>query len=352
MAVAVKQRASEPATYTAEASLGLPKEMVDEYLEMVSYMRPAGSAHERKFINRYIRPLKPEVDEMGNLYVTVGSNPTVLWSCHTDTVHRRSGRHDPLVDDEGFVFVNPDGRGQPNCLGADCTTGVWLMVNMIRQGKPGLYVFHRAEEIGCVGSMHIANNEVHRLAGIKYAIAFDRYGYNSVITHQANGRGCSDTFAKALAEQFIDMGGQHRRDDGGVYTDTNEYFHLIPECTNISVGYFSQHTTAEVQSLEFLGWLFPALMALDVDALPAERDPADVDVYDYYSDGPYSGRRYYDYTDDDRYLDPADRGDDLAGMVSIIKAEPELVAQVLREYGMSELELAEEVYNKGGLLPL
>jgi len=41
-------------------------------------------------------------------------------------------------------------------------------------------------------------------------------------------------------------------DDGGVYTDSAEFVDIIEECTNLSVGYFSEHTTSEKQDIDFL----------------------------------------------------------------------------------------------------
>ena len=40
-----------------------------------------------------------------------------------------------------------------SCLGADCTTGIWLIMNMIEAKViEGVYVIHAAEEVGCKGS--------------------------------------------------------------------------------------------------------------------------------------------------------------------------------------------------------
>jgi hypothetical protein len=334
---------------------GLPPADFQLLMDMLSYRRPAGSNAERKFINRFLRPLGPTEDDAGNLYVTVGDNPRVLWSCHTDTVHRSQGRQRVFVDDEGFARVE-QGQREANCLGADCTTGVWLMVKMIEAGKPGLYVFHRAEEVGCIGSGWIAKNNADVLKGIDYAIAFDRYGYNHVITHQASGRCCSDDFAFALANS---LGGEYRPDDGGVYTDTNEYIGIIPECTNISVGYFDQHTSRECQSLEFLADLLPAMLALDVDALPVKRDPSVVEPWGYGSYGGYGGYGrngksnrhsdpaygYEEYDPDDAYV-PGN-----VTLAAMCRYYPDEVADILRAYGISEDDVAAEIYNTTGQFP-
>lgn len=325
--------AKKPETYTAP-NWGLDPDAYQMFLDMLSYRRPEGSRAEQKFITRFLMPLNPDVDAAGNLYVTVGDSPNVLWSCHVDTVHQSQGRQRVEVDHEGFVSVAPR-QPESNCLGADCTTGVWLMVQMIKAGKPGLYVFHRAEEVGCIGSRWIASYNAERLAGIDYAIAFDRYGFDHVITHQASGRCCSDAFAQALAGQ---LGGRFQPDDGGVYTDTNEYTGIIPECTNISVGYFRQHTRAETQSLGFLAYLLPALLALDVSALPVARDPSVVEsIWDGYGHNDTS----YGYGDYQGEIT----------LEAMCRYYPEEVADILRDYGISEIDLAEEIYSRTGNIP-
>ncbi|BCJ91816.1 hypothetical protein IZ6_25510 [Terrihabitans soli] len=164
-------------------------------LEMLQTKRPAGSKAERRFIKRYLKPLGCSQDGFGNLILRIGDAP-VLWSSHTDTVHREGGTQHVVL--EG-VIARLAANSKSNCLGADCTAGVWLMVEMIRAGVEGLYIFHREEECGGRGSRFIATRTPELLDGIKYAIAFDRYGYQSVITHQFD-RCCSDEFGVSLSK--------------------------------------------------------------------------------------------------------------------------------------------------------
>jgi hypothetical protein len=61
------------------------------------------------------------------------------------------------------------------------------------------------------------------------------------------------------------------KDDGGVYTDSAE-FDYIPECTNISVGYYSEHTVNEQQDINHLIDLCVACVSVDWESLPVVRD--------------------------------------------------------------------------------
>lgn len=247
--------------------------MMFDLKEMLTYRRPHRSRSERKFINRFIRPVGVEEDAFGNLIVRVGNDLRMMFACHTDTVDKIGGRK--------RVFGGADGTLRTEeseaCLGADDTTGVWLMLNLIEQGVPGLYVFHRAEEIGCQGSRWIADNTPELVEEVKWCMSLDRAGYGSIVTHQCGQRTASEKFSESLALQ-LDLG--YSSDPGGVFTDSLEYAHLIPECTNLSVGYDRQHSGRETQDFGYALALLRALALLDYDYLDVDRDPEADDASD------------------------------------------------------------------------
>ena len=112
------------------------------------------------------------------------------------------------------------------------------------------------------------------------AIAFDRKGTSSVITHQAYSRCCSDTFADALSIALSNDELMYAPDATGVYTDAAEFINVIPECTNISVGYMNEHTKDESLDLKHLAALIRQCVALDWEALPVVRDPLEDELRD------------------------------------------------------------------------
>ena len=305
-------------------------------LAMLAYKRPAWSKTERSFINRFIRPLGVEEDAFGNLYKRIGTTP-VLWSSHTDTVHNKGGKQ-LLTFASGIVRAEDV---QSNCLGADCTAGVWLMIQMIRAGKHGLYVFHRAEEIGGRGSEFIASKTPELLDGISYAIAFDRRGTSSVITHQAYGRCCSNAFASSLGAA---LGLGHEADSGGTFTDTANYTDLVGECSNLSVGFASEHTKRETLDVVYLERLRDALLAADLSGLVAKRLPGEVDPDDYCFNK--SDPMAFDPWDEDDQ-EPKARG---ATLASLVRDHPDEVADWLEDYGITADEIATAIYLRGGVL--
>jgi len=258
--------------------------------------RPASSEMEKFYVNNYL--FTPEMQAMGmykdgfhygrqegsgegNLIIKIGEGSKTLFSSHTDTVHRTGVEQNVIIDptQDKLKFTTDSGQ----CLGGDDGTGVWLMLELIKAGVPGLYIFHRAEEVGGQGSSYIANTTPELIEGYERAIAFDRKDDWSIITHQSGVRTCSEEFAKDLARE-LSMG--HRADSTGSFTDTANYDTIIPECTNLSVGYHNAHSARENQEIDYLLEFRDALIKVDWENLVTARDPTEVE---------YSNKGYYGY---------------------------------------------------------
>lgn len=284
-------------------------------------MRPESSKAQRDFCVAFLNPLMGRPDNFGNYIKIVGDKPNIAFMAHHDTVHNFSG-HQTLEIDEGLNYVFSK---DSNCLGADCTTGVWLILEMIKAKVPGVYVVHAGEEIGGIGSSALVATKPEWLDNLDAAISFDRKGYSSIITHQMGGRCCSDSFVKDLNEV---LGGGFKADGSGTYTDSAEYTGHVSECTNLSVGYFKQHTKDEYQDLEFAITLLDKLVNADWSKIRGYRDPA----YDYYMDQVNSYRKIFIEEEED----PSIYG---SNMTTIIENYPEEVAEILFQVGIDELEL-------------
>ena len=186
----------------------------------------------------------------------------------------------------------------PNVLGADDKLGCYIMCRLLEAGVPGLYVFHIGEECGGIGSTYISNTTPEVVDNMDYCVAFDRMGYNDIITNQSGGRCCSDTFADALAKQMnakLPPMKQMAKSTGGTFTDSANYTKLIAECTNVAVGYKNQHGTSEYFDHEWLErHLIPSLLNVAWSALPVKRDPKAV-VSSYSRYGGMYGSGYSGY---------------------------------------------------------
>lgn len=287
------------ATPTFAETVAITPVGVEVLLDILRRPRFSSTEGEAYVIDTYIRPLAGCIEDgYGNFWVEIpdadGKRAVTMFSSHLDTVHKRSATGTyKLSLQRNWLKV----AGEGGVLGADCGTGVWIMLNLIAAGVPGLYVFHRDEEIGGGGSSYIAENLPGRLEGIKHCIAFDRKATSHVITHQGGSRCCSDAFANAFADLLnLGSGMEFEPNDGGSFTDSANYTHLIPECTNLSIGYYDQHTMEERQDLSFAAALVLKLISLPFDQLPAERDPEAEEDYEddwrnYFRQGYYSNSR-------------------------------------------------------------
>lgn len=245
-------------------------------LDMLRWKRPgSGDIATEVFAETYLEPVFGEPDVHGNYILIIDKEddtpPRVCFTAHYDTVHNEGGFQEVVVSDNNIASSVGD-----DCLGADCTTGIYLILEMIDAEIPGIYVVHADEESGCLGSEALVKDKPDWFEHTDAVISFDRRGMDSVVTHQMGKRTASNVFAKSLIGILgIDS---LKSDEGGVYTDSNEYANDIPECTNISVGYYSQHTKSETQDLEFVEELRAALLAADWEKLEILRDPLDVDL--------------------------------------------------------------------------
>lgn len=256
---------------------------------MLSLRRPYGSVEETKageYIKSFVGYAHPECwtqDIHGNIEVRVGEwDNGVVFTSHLDTVHRTPGTQELfLLDLKDGLFIGAEHEGKESVLGADDAAGIFLMSELIKAGVSGRYMFFIGEECGGVGSSAYVQDNPEFSANM--VVSFDRRGQSSIITHQGGWRTCSNEFAAALAGQLTQKGVgklKYMPDSGGLYTDSREFADIVPECTNISVGYFHEHTDRETLNLTHLLNLRDALLKVEWDKLPIKRVPEPDIVWD------------------------------------------------------------------------
>jgi hypothetical protein len=240
-----------------------PKDIRSTFLSLTTKTYPHG--HEEEVL-KFLPNL--EKDQFGNYYKIIGKSETMFTS-HLDTADRQ--QKDVTVystilanGDEMFVTDNT------SILGADDKSGVSVMLYMMSHNIPGVYYFFIGEERGGIGSHQVAGvfDTVEHLKGMKRCVSFDRRNYYSIITHQLGRQCCSEQFAQSLAGELNKSGLSIALDSTGVYTDSASFIDEIPECTNISVGYFSEHTMNESQNITYLEKLASACIKVDWESLP------------------------------------------------------------------------------------
>lgn len=285
-------------------------------LDILSYPRFAGSAGEQHVLSEYFTPIEGSYyDQFGNWWYCTDLNSTTLFTAHSDTVHKRGAVDKIPLSISSDNIITVEGGG---VLGADCGTGMFIILEMIRANVPGTYVIYREEEIGGNGSSSSAYEEPHLYEKFNRAISFDRAGYTDVITAQAGGVCCSDDFAQALADQ---LGMGFAPSHNGVFTDSANLTDLVPECTNLSVGYLNQHSKFEMQDLGWLEKFIKAVKQVDWESLPVVRS--------------VSKSVYLDYLG---FEEPSQ-----IRLLDIVERNPVAIAALLEEMGFDTFELEKAI---------
>lgn len=266
---------------------------MDRLLDILGYNRNANSPGIKAFLTRYLT-FGFDKDAYGNRFFSIpqkdGSDPRIAFTSHCDTMSddRLSIYHQVMYNKTNDVLFRRNGE----CLGADDGTGVWLMLEMIDAKIPGLYCFYLDEETGREGSKWSWVHNKDRYQHIDTVISFDRMNTGDIIATQRGSRCCSTEFQDELAKL---LGGNYKPGARGSFTDSATFMDDLPECTNISVGYFNQHTDMETQNVTHALWLRDRLVTIGGEfhtKLPVKRDPED----DKFVPASYSYGNYGSYT--------------------------------------------------------
>ena len=239
----------------------------EEFLKLTEFTTPFKSETD---LEPYLLNKVPSLmkDNIGNYHKIIGDSET-LFVCHLDNFCKTKQRVNHVIDEE---IIMTDGS---TILGADNKAGVLVLLYLISNNVPGHYCFFIGEEPiisgGLYGSSLFASN-FKDIKKFKRAIAFDRKEEGSVITRQMAQKCCSDTFATALCNAFIRQDVWMEPDCTGYYTDTASFLEYIPECTNISVGVWGEHTTNEYVDTLYLERVAIAAANINWEDLPSIRD--------------------------------------------------------------------------------
>lgn len=226
----------------------------DTFLKLTTQTYPYGSESE-------LLPLlgiELEEDSFGNYFIEIGESCT-LFNCHLDTVTDEQVGITHVFDVD---FIKTDGT---TILGADDKAGTVAMLYMIHNNVPGLYYFFIGEERGALGSKAVCGD--YKFRKIKRVVSLDRRGISSIITHQQMIPCCSIEFALELSKQFTENDLPLFLDNSGIYSDSFVFNDIVKNCTNISVGYYNEHTTEECLNITYLEKLCEVLCKIEWEKL-------------------------------------------------------------------------------------
>ena len=243
-----------------------PTNVKETFISLVTETYPMG--HEEEVVPLLTPGLKR--DEHGNYYMVIGDSDT-SFTCHLDTASRTKDKVNLIeYKKDGQTFIMTDGT---SILGADDKGGVAILMYMIAHNIPGVYWFFMGEERGGIGSGKVSMDiSVYPfMEKIKKMVSFDRRNYYSVITSQMSLTCCSNEFAESLCTELNKSGLKLNLDPTGVFTDSANFIDIISECTNVSIGYFNEHTHDEIQNISYLERLAEACVAADWSKLEVKR---------------------------------------------------------------------------------
>jgi hypothetical protein len=243
-----------------------PLNIRDTFISLVTETYPMG--YEDEVVPLLKKGLKK--DKFGNYYYIIG-NSTTAFTSHLDTVSRKKENINlQSYTKDGQEFIVSD---ETTILGADDKAGVCILLYMIEHNIPGVYWFFYGEERGGQGSARVADNlnKYPFMKNVNKIISFDRRNYFSVITSQMGTECCSKEFAVSLCSELNNNGLNMSLDPTGVFTDSANFIELIPECTNVSVGYFNEHTHNEIQNITFLEKLAKSCVKVNWEKLVVKR---------------------------------------------------------------------------------
>lgn len=239
------------------------------FLKLTQYTIPFGK---EKFVEKYL-PQGFKKDSVGNYYYEIGQSET-LFTTHLDTYSKDFKKVNQLQDIDDEYIISTD---ENTILGGDNKLGCCILIGMIKNKIPGTYFFFLGEEPilsgGLWGSSNALANNPEYFSKFKRCIAFDRRGYGSVVIRQMGRMSSSKTFITSIANKLKEFGNIEFDESSqyGYYTDTATFMDVIPECTNISVGGFGEHTVKEWVDLNYTYNVYQTALKIKWDELPVER---------------------------------------------------------------------------------
>jgi hypothetical protein len=216
------------------------------FLELLRLPSRGGANHQ---IHEFI---KRNLDEIG-VHYSIFEDTTIyniddpslpLFSAHTDTV--RSAGCDakaPTCIEEFTVVEAPDLHFIHNkkaVLGGDDMCGVFIILEMLREGQRFNFVFTDGEETMIHPSAkYFVRNFKEQLSALPYGIVLDRMGNDDIIC--SNNRYGHIDFEKALETVGKQFGYYPAT---GLCSDA-DHIRNVMSCANLSSGYYKAHSYKE-----------------------------------------------------------------------------------------------------------
>lgn len=216
-----------------------------------------------------------------NGFVYSAGEIPVMLVAHLDTVHSTIPAN-IFYDQEQRVMWSPQG------IGGDDRCGVAAIINILNSGYRPHILFTCGEETGGKGAREFVNwcKKFNLTDRLKYIIELDRKGTNDAVYYR-----CDNKEFEEYVTKF------------GWKTNTGSFSDISVLCpgikiagVNLSVGYFSQHTTSEYIDLKVVGNTIARVKKM-LEDIPEKSFEFVEKKYDYKKYGGYY-RGYEDFYED------------------------------------------------------
>lgn len=226
----------------------------------------------------------------GDGYVFAKGNIPVLLTAHMDTVHKEQivNYYEIKTEQDLTILTSPQG------IGGDDRCGIYMILEVLKQGKRPWILFCEDEEIGGVGSRKFCKSDyIDELKELKYMIELDRANGMDAVYYDCDNKDFTN---------YIESKTGYTK-GFGTFSDISNLSPVTKVASvNLSCGYYKAHTTDEYVICEEMDATTLAVLDLLDDVEKADKfEYIEGDLY-YYGGGysynyGYSGLSSYDWYD-------------------------------------------------------
>lgn len=210
---------------------------IDREFLLELFKIPAMSGKEdgvREYIKNFLENhnIEFEEDGAGNVYKFEKNKPLLM--AHMDTVQDYT---DTVL--ANFIAIRGEVLSGYGVIGGDDKCGIYIILEMLRNGYDVNFAFTVQEEVGGIGSSFLEQNNENDLKNCLYGIILDRRGSDDIICQQ-NSYG-TKKFEEKLEEVGKNFGYSPAR---GTFSDADQVDEYLCSA-NLSVGYYNPHSKKE-----------------------------------------------------------------------------------------------------------
>lgn len=182
------------------------------------------------------------------------NEPGYVLSAHMDQV-KTNGRAEHFYKNGDEIRGYTAEYKQTN-LGADDKNGIWLIMKALERDPNTNFIISVDEEIGCEGITKLIPHIKDKLAN-KICLVLDRRGSHEILNEGSQGKYCG-----TLAQDLCNYWGDGYHTGSGSISDTGVIADFC-ESVNISVGYYSAHSSSEYTNFRELQEVNERLATMD-----------------------------------------------------------------------------------------